>query len=212
MENMTIIELLQKIFNATDEQANSFVDEMKANKIFTASEENMDIRHGKLKTQHENASTQLKEANDLIATLKQSTEGQEDLQKKVSDYETQIATLQAQLEETQIDADVHVELLSAGVKPDDIDYVMFKLKSKGKLERGDDGKIKDMDDKIAALKTQLPGQFTGESKKNILENKLPSETENGDAITKESLLKKPYAERMKIFNENPEAYKNAMNN
>ena len=208
---MNLSEIL-KAKNIEEDVIKSILEDMKANKIFTASEENLDIRYGKLKTQHENASTQLKEANDLIATLKQSTEGQEDLQKKVSDYETQIAALQAQLEETQIDADVHVELLAAGVKPDDIDYVMFKLKAKGKLERGDDGKIKDMDDKIAALKTQLPAQFTGESKKNILENKLPTEPGGDEGITKESLLKKPYAERMKIYNENPEAYKNAMNN
>lgn len=208
---MNLIDIL-KAKNIEDAVIQSIQEEMKANKIFTASEENLDVRYGKLKEQHTNTSEQLKEANDLIATLKQSTEGQEDLQKKVTDYETQIAMLQAQLEETQIDADVNVELLAAGVKPDDIDYVMFKLKAKGKLERGDDGKIKDMDDKIAALKTQFPAQFSGESKKNILENKLPNEHENGDAITKENLLKKPYAERMKIFNENPEAYKNAMNN
>jgi len=207
---MNLNEIL-KAKNIGEEVIKSILEDMKANNIFTASEENLDVRYGKLKNQHETASAQLKEANELIATMKKSTEGQEDLQKKVADYETQIATLQAQLEETQIDADVHVELLAAGVKPDDIDYVMFKLKAKGKLERGEDGKIKDMDDKIAALKTQLPAQFTGESKKNILENKLPNEHDNGDAITKESLLKKPYAERMKIFNENPEAYKNAMN-
>lgn len=208
---MNLIDIL-KAKNIEDEVIKAIQEEMKTNKIFTASEENLDVRYGKLKTQHENTSTQLKEANDLIATLKQSTEGQEDLQKKVTDYETQIAALQAQLKETQIDADVHVELLAAGVKPEDIDYVMFKLKAKGELEMGEDGKIKGMDDKIAALKTQYPAQFTGESKKNILENKLPNEHENGDTITRETLLKKPYAERMKIFNENPDAYKNAMNN
>ena len=56
---------------------------------------------------------------------------------KVATYEQQIAALQAQLEETQTDADVQMELLAAGVKPDDMDYVMFKLKAKGKLERGE---------------------------------------------------------------------------
>lgn len=208
---MNLIEIL-KAKNIGDDVIQSIQEDMKANKIFTASEENLDIRYGKLKTQHDGVTKQLNEANDLIATLKKSTEGQGDLQQKVTDYETQIATLQAQLEQTQIDADVHVELLAAGVKPDDIDYVMFKLKAKGKLERGEDGKVKDMDDKIAALKTQLPGQFTSESKKNILENKLPNEQTDSNGITKESLLKKPYAERMKLFNENPEAYKTAMNN
>ena len=210
---MTIAEIL-KAKGISDELVQAVLDDMKNNKIFTASEENLDVRYGKLKTQNDSVNQQLTEANALIADMKKSAKGQEELLSKVAAYETKIATLQAQLEETQIDADVHVALLSEGVKPDDIDYVMFKLKAKGKLERGEDGKIKDMDDKIAALKTQLPSQFTGEKKKNILENKLPGEPENGnhDGITRETLLKKPYAERMRIFNENPEAYKNAMNN
>jgi seryl-tRNA synthetase len=209
---MTIAEIL-KAKGISDELVQAVLDDMKANKIFTASEENLDVRYGKLKTQHDSVNQQLTEANALIADMKKSTKGQEELQSKVTAYETQIATLQAQLEETQIEADVHVALLSEGVKPDDIDYVMFKLKAKGKLERGEDGKVKELDDKIAAMKTQLPAQFTGE-KKNILENKLPDDPDNGhhDGITRESLLKKPYAERMRIFNENPEAYKTAMNN
>lgn len=210
---MTIAEIL-KAKGISDELVQAVLDDMKSNKIYTASEENLDVRFGKMKTQNESMSQQLTEANNLIAEMKKSTKGQEELQSKVAAYEQQIATLQAQLEETQIDADMHVALLAEGVKPDDIDYVMYKLKAKGKLERGEDGKIKDMDDKIAALKTQLPSQFTGESKKQILENKLPNEPDNTnrDGITRETLLKKTYAERMRIYNENPEAYKNAMNN
>ena len=209
MENMTLNEILQAK-GITDDVIKAIAEEMKTNKIFTASEENLDIRYGKLKGQHDTATAQLKEANDLIATLKKSTEGQEDLQQKVATYEQQIATLQAQLEETQTEADAQVELLAAGANPDDMDYLLFLLKKKGKLERGEDGKIKDMADKIDALKTQKPNQFTGESKKTVQELKLPTEPGGGDAITKESLLKKPYAERMKLYSENPEAYKNAM--
>lgn len=207
---MNLTEILQGKGIAED-VIKAIVEEMKANKIFTASEENLDIRYGKLKGQHDTATAQLKEANDLIATMKKSTAGQEDLQKKVADYEAQITALQTQLEEKQTDADVQMELLAAGVKPDDMDYVMFKLKAKGKLERGEDGKIRDMDDKIAALKTQLPNQFAGESKKTYQELKLPTDQTGGDAITRESLLKKSYAERMKLYSENPEAYKHAMN-
>lgn len=206
---------LTEILNAqgiTEEVVNAILAAMRENKIFTASEENLDIRYGKLKTDHEGVKQQLGQANATIEDMKKLTKNQEEAQQKLAAYEQQMAQLQAKLEQTQIDADVQVELLAAGVKPDDIDYVMFKLKAKGDLERGEDGKIKGMDDKIAALKTQFPAQFTGEKKKNILENKLPTETEGGEGITKESLLKKPYAERMKIYTENPEAYKNAMNN
>ena len=206
---MNISEIL-KAKGIADDVIQGILADMKANKIFTASEENLDVRYGKLKTQHDSVNQQLTEANALIADMKKSTKGQEELQSKVTAYETQIATLQAQLEETQIEADVHVALLSEGVKPDDIDYVMFKLKAKGKLERGEDGKIKDMDDKIAALKTQLPSQFTGEKKKNILENKLPEGDPGDKPVTKEEFNKMGYNSRVALRQENPELYSQMM--
>lgn len=209
---MTLIELLKQVFNASDEQIASITDGMKTNKIFTTSEENMDIRHGKLKDQHAATAKQLEDANALIEDLKKNNKGNEALQQKVTAYETENEKLKAQLLEAQIDGEVQVKLLSAGVKPDDIDYVMFKLKAKGALEMGEDGKVKGLDEKVDALKTQLPGQFATDGKKVYMENKLPTDSENNNGITRENLLKKPYAERMKIYSENPEAYKAAMGN
>jgi len=111
------------------------------------------------------------------------------------------------LKETQIEAEVNVALLSAGVKPDDIDYVTFKLKAKGELELDENGKVKGMDDKIAALKTQFPGQFESNGKKNILENKLPTENKgDGNSVSKENFNKMGYQERLQLYKENPEAY------
>ncbi len=202
---MTIAEIL-KAKGISDELVQAVLDDMKANSIYTASEENLDVRYGKLKTQNDSVNQQLTEANALIADMKKSSKGQAELQQKVTDYETKIATLQAQLEETQIDADMHVALLAEGVKPDDIDYVMYKLKAKGKLERGEDGKIKDMDDKIAALKTQLPSQFTGEKKKNIMENKLPESDPGDKAVTKEEFARMGYNAKVELRQQNPELY------
>ena len=202
---MTIAEIL-KAKGISDELVQAVLDDMKANSIFTASEENLDVRYGKLKTQNDSVNQQLTEANALIADMKKSTKGQEELQQKVAAYEQQITTLQAQLEETQIDADMHVALLAEGVKPDDIDYVMYKLKAKGKLERGEDGKIKDMDDKIAALKTQLPSQFTGEKKKNILENRLPENDPGDKAVTKEEFNRMGYNAKVELRQQNPDLY------
>lgn len=202
---MTIAEIL-KAKGISDELVQAVLDDMKANSIYTASEENLDVRYGKLKTQNDSVNQQLTEANALIADMKKSSKGQAELQQKVTDYETKIATLQAQLEETQIDADMHVALLAEGVKPDDIDYVMYRLKAKGKLERGEDGKIKDMDDKIAALKTQLPSQFTGEKKKNIMENKLPESDPGDKAVTKEEFSRMGYNAKVELRQQNPELY------
>lgn len=202
---MTIAEIL-KAKGIDDKIITEIQEDMKSNKIFTSSEENIDIRYGKLKTDHEGVTKQLGEANNLIEELKKSNKGNEDLQNKVTGYEQQIATLQAQLKQTQIDAEANVALLAAGVKPEDIDYVMFKLKAKGELELGEDGKIKGMDDKVVALKTQLPAQFTGSGDKKYEENRLPDQNNGDGAVTKEAFAKMGYQDRLKLYNENPEAY------
>lgn len=204
---MTISEIL-KAKGVSDDVIKGVLEDMKSNKIYTASEENLDIRYGKLKTDHEGVTKQLGEANSLIEELKKSNKGNEGLQQKVTAYETQVQQLQAELEQTKIDAAIKVELLAS--KALDVDYLTFKLKNKGEaLTLDENGKIKGWDDKIAALKTQFPTQFEGTGKKNVVENKLP----NGDEETtmmKNDILKKPYAERAKIFEENPEAFRAAM--
>lgn len=204
---MTISEIM-KAKGVSDDVIKGVLEDMKSNKIYTASEENLDIRYGKLKTDHEGVTKQLREANSLIEELKKSNKGNEGLQQKVTAYETQVQQLQAELEQTKIDAAIKVELLAS--KALDVDYLTFKLKNKGEaLTLDENGKIKGWDDKIAALKTQFPTQFEGTGKKNVVENKLP----NGDeetTMTKNDILKKPYAERAKIFEENPEAFRAAM--
>ncbi len=204
---MTILELLQKMFNATEDQTNAFMEQMKANKIYTSSEENMDIRYGKLKTQHAGVQEQLTKANATIEELQKANAGNAELQQTVTTYQTENEQLKAKLEKAMIESDAKVALLAAGAK--DIEYAMFKLMAKGEMVRGEDGKVKDLTEKIDALKTQLPDQFPS-SKKIYQEFKLPNTADTGDALTRESVLKKPYAERMKLYSEDPEAYREIM--
>lgn len=204
---MNISEIL-KAKGIADDVIKDILEDMKANKIFTASEENLDIRYNKLKTDHDGVNKQLTEAQALIENLQKSTKGQEDAQKQISDYKAQNEKLLAELEQTKIEAEIKVGLLAE--KALDVDYLTFKLKEKGELALDENGKIKGWDDKMAALKTQLPNQFESAANKKIIENRLPEDKGGSDGLTRETLLKKPYAERMKIFNENPEAYKTAM--
>jgi hypothetical protein len=204
---MNISEIL-KAKGIADDVIKGILEDMKANKIFTASEENLDIRYNKLKTDHDGVNKQLTEAQALIENLQKSTKGQEDAQKQISDYKAQNEKLLAELEQTKLEAEIKVGLLAE--KALDVDYLTFKLKEKGELALDENGKIKGWDDKMAALKTQLPNQFESAATKKIIENRLPEDKGGSDGLTRETLLKKPYAERMKIFNENPEAYKTAM--
>lgn len=201
---MTINEILNAA--GLDESAiNTVLDNMRANRIFLASEENMDIRYPKLKTQHEGVTKQLTEANALIEQLKKSTKGQEETQQKITAYEQQVQALQAELEKTKVLSEAKFQLKDAGAL--DVDYLLFKLQEKGELALGEDGKIKDWDDKLAGLKTQIPTQFESKAagKKNIIENKLP-EPDNSNTVSREAFSKMGYQDRLKLYKENPEAY------
>lgn len=170
---MNLNEIL-KAKGVADDVIRGILDDMKANKIFTAAEENLDIRYGKLKTDHEGVNKQLSEANALIDEMKKATKGQEDIQKKLADYEAQNQKLLSELAQTKLDAEIRVNLLSAGCL--DVDYAAFKLREKGEITLDENGKIKGWEDKLAGLKTQLPAQFESTQQKQIIENKL-SKTE-----------------------------------
>ena len=201
---MDINEIL-KAHGLDDTAISAILSEMKANKLFFSSEENMDIRYGKLKSQHDGVTQQLSEANALIETLKKSTRGQEEAQQKITAYEQQVQQLQAELERTKILSEAKFLLKDAGAL--DVDYLLFKLQEKGELSMGDDGKIKDWDDKLAGLKTQMPTQFEskGAGKKNIIENRLP-EPDSGNSVSKEAFEKMGYNDRLKLFRDDPDAY------
>ncbi len=175
---MTITEILKA--QGLDEQAvQQVLDAMKANKIYTASEENLDIRYGKLKSQQESTAGQLSEAQKLIEQLKQQTAEQEGLKGKATEYEARIAKMQQELEQTKLDAALRYALqASRAVDPD---YMIYKLKEKGELSLDDDGRIKGWDDKLAGLKVQFPTQFEGEGKRTVIVNKLPEQQEENSS-------------------------------
>lgn len=205
---MTLKEIL-KAKGLSDEDIESVVGEMKQNKIFTASEENLDIRYGKLKGDFDNLTKKDAESTQLIEQLKKSNAGNEGLQQKITEYEGKVQSLEQELQQTRIESALKVALLEANVT--DVDYLAFKIKEKGEVSLGEDGKIKGIDDTIAALKTQFPQHFTSESKKKIDENKLPGSDDGHDGLTKKDILSKPYAERQKIFAENPDLFREVMN-
>ena len=135
---MTLEELL-KAKGLTDDQIKAILDGMKENKIFTASEENLDIRYGKLKTDYDNLTTQNGEATKLIEQLKKGTKNSDELQGKITAYETQVETLTKQLNEERLESALKVALM--GAKTDDVAYMAFKLKEGGDLELDDNGNI-----------------------------------------------------------------------
>lgn len=206
---MTLKEIL-KAKGLSDEDIESVVGEMKQNKIFTTSHENMDVRYPKLKEDHEALTTEHGESTKLIEQLKAGSKDNEALQAKIAEFETTVATLQAENAKIKVESAARFELAAA--KAIDVDYMLFKLKEKGDLELDDNGKIKGFDDKLAGLKTEHPTQFGSEGNggREIDPQPLPPREDHGGGMTKSEFMRKPYAERAAFANENPEAYQNIM--
>lgn len=211
---MTINDIL-KAAGVSDDTIQKVLDDMKVNKIFTASEENLDIRYGKLKTQHEGTAKQLEEANGLIEQLKKSTKGQEDAQQKITAYEQQVTQLQQELEKTKLESAIKVELIASGAK--DIEYLTFKLNEKLKkdgesLTLDDSGAIKGWDDKLNGLKTQFPTMFeTSEGNDDGYQVFEPNKLKKGDGgdltPTRETFMAMDYDQRVALKKKNEKLYK-----
>jgi hypothetical protein len=203
---MTLDEIL-RAKGLTDEQVKEVVGEMKQNKIFTASEENLDVRYGKLKTDHDALVSKDTESQKLIAELQKATKGQEAVQSKFAEYEATIAKQNEELTKTKVESAVKIALLGAGAKSSDIDYLIFKLSSDAdwKAELDDNGSVKGIDDKIKGMKTQFPSQFESSVQKKIEERRLPDDNDE-PKISKEEFSKMGYQGRLKLKQEQPEVY------
>lgn len=155
--------------------------------------------------------TELETANALIEDLKKGNKSNDDLQSKISEYEEQVVDLRTQLEETKLKSAVKVALMSENAV--DVDYLTFKLNESGEaIELDENGNIKGWQDKISNLKTKFPKMFeSGDSGgyKILGDNRFPNG--GGETVlTRNDILKKPYAERAALYSENPDAYNEAM--
>ena len=154
--------------------------------------------------------TELTTANELIAELKKGTKGNEELQGKITGYESQVAELQAQLAETKLKAALKYALLSE--KALDVPYMTFKIEEKlreqGKiLELDENENIKGWEDVINGLKTQFPTQFEIAKGSRIVEpNLLPNNQSNDVGVTQEQFNKMGYQSRLKLKQEQPDIY------
>lgn len=206
---MTLLEILKEN-GLSDEVITKVVADMKSNKIFTASEENLDVRYNKLKLENDGANQELAKANALIQELQNGNKGNEELKNQIKAYQTDIANLKGENEKIRIDAQLDRELIEANVA--DVDYVKFKLKEKhtAGFKLDESGKIAGLQDSLDALKVQIPTQFKSTEKK--IEEKKLDENQSKNGVTKTDILKMPYDKRNELYNSNPDAYKEIMEN
>lgn len=200
-------EELLKNYLADDEKVAEFVSAMKENKIFLASEENLDKRYSKLKEQSDAKDAEHQEALNLIEELKQANVGSEELQTKIAEYEETINTLKAEKVELAKDNALKMMLLSNKAKANDIDYLMFKAKNgEMDIKFDKDGNLTNAEELAEGMKKIYPNNFEATAKKKVDVNDLPDDKDDKETITKEQFKKMNYMQRVELLNNDPDAY------
>ena len=131
------------------------------------------------KTDFNSKVEELKTANETLTTLQKNNKDNEELQTKISEYETKMQQLETERAEERKTFTIKEALTKAGVA--DVDYMMFKL---GQLETDKDGNVIDLDNKVKALQeanptffsTQPAGVPAGQQAPGykVIDNKLPA--------------------------------------
>lgn len=200
---MNFLEIL-KANGITDELAVKIASEMKSNKIYLASEENLDVRYNKLKLESEADKSELLKAQALISELQNGNKENGELQTRIREHQEEIATLKKSLEEQRAESALERALIEANVQ--DVDYVKFKLKEKGtEFKLDENGKLVNIKAALDELKIQIPSQFKS-SEKKVEELKLPTDVKADKTVTKEDYSKMSYADRVKLFSDDKETF------
>ncbi len=166
---MPFKELLKSIVG--EERTTAILNGMKEKKIYISSNENVDERYTKLKGQKEDLEEQLATANTTITELKKSTKGNEELQKKLTDYETKIQTLQqeseAKVRNLTLDHAIEKLLTTNNAKHVDLLKAQF---NRDQLEITEDGTIKGLDDQFKTIKESYSDLFQAQLSGNVPNN------------------------------------------
>ena len=214
---MTISEIFAKRGLAED-VIQGILDDMKANKIFTASEENMDIRYGRLKEDHAAQGKTLDDANALIEKLQKDNKANEGLQQSVTEYQTKLAEAQKQAARDRLEYNLKLVFMAEGAE--DVDYVLYKAlekhpewKENPDAAMDENGKVKGHEELVSGMKTQLPTQFKSGASGNddgykVYEpNNLPKGDPGSVTPTKETFKAMSYEQRVALKQKNEQLYR-----
>lgn len=148
----------------SEDQITAISKAMKDGKVYVAGEENLDVRYGKLKNDYDAMVAKDGESTKLIEQLQKDNKGNAALQQSVTDYQNQLAALQAKLNQQALEYALRVKLM--GEDAQDVDYLVYKAmeahpewKEHPENAMDEAGQIKGGEDIVAGLKTKHPTQF-----------------------------------------------------
>lgn len=161
-----------------------------------------------LQTENEGLTSQVKERDKQLETLKKSAGDNEDLQKQIEQLQSDNATAKAnhESEMNQLKVQFAVEKALTGAKAKNNTAVKALLKDLDKAELGEDGTIKGLAEQIEALQKSDAYLFdTTTTKKTQVKGAKPGESGNEEGDHGVDTSKMTYSEMMTYLAENPDA-------
>lgn len=185
----------------TEEQATQIVSGMPDEKFHLTSEEKLDDRYGKLKTQKEQLEEDLQNANQLVEDLKKSNKTNEDLQSQIDDYKNQLETVNAQRLDDQKNSAIELALTQSGALDNKAAKALLDL---DKLELSDDG-LKGLDEQINSLKESKGFLFQKEQDPTF-PHLVKGGNPKGSNNSSKSISEMSYQEVADLKANNPDAF------
>lgn len=175
----------------------NLMNELKENNIYFSSEDNLDIRYGKLKTDMQEKNKLYEEAQKHIENLHKEMKNSEELKLKQTEYEQRIKDLEAENKEIKINSNLKQALIKEKAK--DIEYLTYKIKneyqnSKTPFEFDTNGNLNGLDEIIETVRKQHIDLFEPQTTSKDVEvlniGKSNNETESEPKNLMEALQEK----------------------
>lgn len=175
----------------------NLMNELKENNIYFSSEDNLDIRYGKLKTDMQEKNKLYEEAQKHIENLRKGMKNSEELKLKQTEYEQRIKDLESENKEIKINSSLKQALIKEKAK--DIEYLTYKIKneyqnSKTPFEFDTNGNLKGLDGIIETVRKQHIDLFEPQTTSKDVEvlniGKSNNETESEPKSLMEALQEK----------------------
>ena len=165
-----------KSVGLTDEQVENVVKGMPENKFYLATEEKLDERYAKAKEQKAQIEAELTKANELVESLKQSQNPNEELQAKLSEYETQVNELTQQRLADNKNAAIELALTKSGARNIKAVKALLDLDNIKATDSGYDG----LEEQLKTIQEQNDYLF------QQTESKVPTVTTGGNPPSNEN--------------------------
>jgi hypothetical protein len=150
---------------------------------------------------------EIKQRDTQIDQLQQSAKGNEDLEKQLEDLKKTNDDWEQKYKQNQLNNAVKLAVAKDAKDADDILHFI----NKDSLSLNEDGTVKGLDDALKGLRESKSYLFVEKEEPSLKGRKPNDSKETPSGLTKEQFNQMGYQDRAKLYQEQPELYKQLSN-